>query len=177
MDCCFLCDSIGLCCAGCAVLAECMPMAFGCPSRLKADGESIQRICPTCNDLAVSSATAERWVMCFFIPTISLRSERYWVCSTCEWRAPIVPGGREPAVELGFLEGRRHQPIVSQQPASAQNGMTTRTSQDMRKPAPPQDVPKPVLPQDEPEPAPPQDIPDSLQHKSESQPQVDVKVS
>lgn len=115
--------------------------------------------------------------MCFFIPTISLRSERYWVCSTCEWRAPIVPGGREPAVELGFLEGRRHQPIVSQQPASAQNGMTTRTSQDMRKPAPPQDVPKPVLPQDEPEPAPPQDIPDSLQHKSESQPQVDVKVS
>lgn len=109
MDCC-------LCCSGCALLINCMPMAFGCPARMKPDGEHSERVCPSCGDAAVSSSNSQTWMKCLFIPVLPLSSRRVWTCSTCDWVAPIKEGW-EPAVQYK-LEPTDHsavrQPITSQ---------------------------------------------------------------
>ncbi|OSX65179.1 hypothetical protein POSPLADRAFT_1038968 [Postia placenta MAD-698-R-SB12] len=87
----------------------CLPIIFGCPTRIKPDGDQTPRVCPRCNNASVTSAKSRLWFELCWVPLIPMRSERVWMCSICQWRVPIQPGW-EPAVpNYNFQPGRPNQ--------------------------------------------------------------------
>ncbi|GBE82351.1 hypothetical protein BKA93DRAFT_760614 [Sparassis latifolia] len=83
----------------------CVPIIFGCPTKIKPEGDQTPRICPRCNNASVHSAKSRLWFELCFVPLIPMSSKRVWVCTICQWNLPIQPGW-EPAVPgYGFQRG------------------------------------------------------------------------
>ncbi|EPT05964.1 hypothetical protein FOMPIDRAFT_1137969 [Fomitopsis schrenkii] len=87
----------------------CLPIIFGCPTKIKADGDQTPRVCPRCNNISVSSAKSRLWFELCWVPLIPMKSTRIWMCSICQWNIPLQqnwepalpggnfqPGGRDP---------------------------------------------------------------------------------
>ncbi|KZT43974.1 hypothetical protein SISSUDRAFT_1056991 [Sistotremastrum suecicum HHB10207 ss-3] len=79
----------------------CIPIVFGCPTKLTQEGEPIPRICPRCNNVSVVSAKSRTWFELFWIPLIPLGSSHVWHCNVCQWQVPHQQG-YEPARAGGF---------------------------------------------------------------------------
>jgi len=92
----------------------CLPIIFGCPTKIKPDGDQSPRICPRCNNASVTSAKSRLWFELCFVPLIPMQSKRIWMCSICQWSVPLQQGW-EPAIPGGdFQPGRpwQQQPPV-----------------------------------------------------------------
>ncbi|KZT11414.1 uncharacterized protein LAESUDRAFT_671372 [Laetiporus sulphureus 93-53] len=97
----------------------CIPLVWGCPTKVHPVGDQTPRVCPRCHNASVTSAKSRRWFEFCFVPLIPMRSERIWTCCICQWSVPIQPGW-EPA-----LPGPIPQPVPQnpwQQPPAAYNG-------------------------------------------------------
>ncbi|GBE79097.1 hypothetical protein SCP_0202940 [Sparassis crispa] len=70
----------------------CLPIFFGCPTRIKPEGNQTPRICPRCGNASVHSAKSRLWFELYFIPLIPLSSKRIWICSICQWSIPMEAG-------------------------------------------------------------------------------------
>ncbi|KAH9951306.1 hypothetical protein B0H21DRAFT_718393 [Amylocystis lapponica] len=84
----------------------CLPIIFGCPTKVKPDADQPPRICPRCNNAAVYSAKSRLWFELCFVPLIPMKAKHVWICSICQWSVPLQQGW-EPAVPgYGFQPGR-----------------------------------------------------------------------
>ncbi|KZT69012.1 hypothetical protein DAEQUDRAFT_691558 [Daedalea quercina L-15889] len=85
----------------------CLPIMFGCPTRIKAHGDQTPRICPRCNNVSVTGAKSRLWFELCWVPLIPMKSNRIWMCSICQWNIPLQPNW-EPAFPGGnFQPGGR----------------------------------------------------------------------
>ncbi|THV07905.1 hypothetical protein K435DRAFT_709039 [Dendrothele bispora CBS 962.96] len=84
----------------------CLPIFFGCQDTVKPDGnEQVARICPRCNNGSVFAAKKKTWFEFFFIPLIPFNTKHIWMCSICQWAAPLGPGLWEPAIAYAPPQG------------------------------------------------------------------------
>ncbi|KAF9567599.1 hypothetical protein CPC08DRAFT_703129 [Agrocybe pediades] len=74
----------------------CIPMIFGCQTKISPDGGQVPRICPRCHNAAVTSAKSKEWFEFCFVPLIPMGSSHIWICSICQWSQAIQQGGWEP---------------------------------------------------------------------------------
>ncbi|PWN96845.1 hypothetical protein FA09DRAFT_339781 [Tilletiopsis washingtonensis] len=78
----------------------CIPIMFGCPSKIKQEGDGTPHICPRCHNAQVVRAKrSKRFELCW-IPLIPLGKKHLFFCSICQWSAP-VDGGFQPQVAGG----------------------------------------------------------------------------
>ncbi|KAI0736951.1 hypothetical protein C8Q72DRAFT_34267 [Fomitopsis betulina] len=88
-------------------LIFCIPMIFGCTTKINADGDQTPRICPRCNNASVTSAKSRLWFELCWVPLIPMKSQRIWTCSICQWNVPLQQNW-EPALPMGnFQPGGR----------------------------------------------------------------------
>ncbi|OCH95494.1 hypothetical protein OBBRIDRAFT_788049 [Obba rivulosa] len=79
----------------------CLPIIFGCPTKIKPEGDQSPRICPRCHNASVHSAKSRTWFELCWVPLIPMNSKHIWICSICQWNLPKQTGqqqGWEPAV-------------------------------------------------------------------------------
>ncbi|KAF8894458.1 hypothetical protein BD779DRAFT_1501130 [Infundibulicybe gibba] len=80
----------------------CLPIFFGCQTKLKPDGEvQTPRVCPRCNNASVFATKSTTWFELFFIPVVPFSTKHIWFCNICQWRASAAPGGPEPPMVHG----------------------------------------------------------------------------
>ncbi|EIM90200.1 uncharacterized protein STEHIDRAFT_145330 [Stereum hirsutum FP-91666 SS1] len=70
----------------------CLPILFGCPTKIKPDGDQTPRVCPRCHNVSVIRAKSRTWFELCFIPLIPMTSKHIWVCSICQWSVPLQQG-------------------------------------------------------------------------------------
>ncbi|KDQ60644.1 hypothetical protein JAAARDRAFT_31608 [Jaapia argillacea MUCL 33604] len=78
----------------------CLPIMFGCPTKVKPEGDQTPRICPRCHNASVFSAKSRMWFELCFVPLIPMTSKHLWMCGICQWNVPIQQGW-EPALPGG----------------------------------------------------------------------------
>ncbi|KAF8078107.1 hypothetical protein FPV67DRAFT_1615358 [Lyophyllum atratum] len=72
----------------------CVPIIFGCQTKLKPDGEQQQpRICPRCHNASVIAAKSTTWFELFWVPLIPFSKKHIWLCSICQWSAKVTEPG------------------------------------------------------------------------------------
>ncbi|KAE9406767.1 hypothetical protein BT96DRAFT_207559 [Gymnopus androsaceus JB14] len=70
-----------------------LPIVFGCPTKVKPDGnEQTAHFCPRCNNASVFSAKSRMWFELFWVPLIPFSSKSIWMCGVCQWTGPLGPG-------------------------------------------------------------------------------------
>ncbi|KAJ7135326.1 hypothetical protein C8R46DRAFT_1015043 [Mycena filopes] len=97
-----------------------MCVVFGCPEKLKPEGDSTTRVCPNCHNPAVMSAQATTWFELFWLPLIPMVRKNVWLCDTCHWKSPRAQGQFEPPVQgQGPPQNPSYQPgyMTTQPPA------------------------------------------------------------
>ncbi|KDR81459.1 hypothetical protein GALMADRAFT_239398 [Galerina marginata CBS 339.88] len=67
----------------------CIPIIFGCPTKLKPEGEEVLRVCPRCHNATVFAAKSTMWFELFWVPLIPFAIKHVLVCGTCQWNQPI----------------------------------------------------------------------------------------
>ncbi|KAL5533197.1 hypothetical protein ACEPAF_4973 [Sanghuangporus sanghuang] len=88
----------------------CIPILFGCPTKIKPDGDQSPRICPRCNNASVFRAKSRTWFELCFIPLIPMTSKHIWCCSICQWQVPLQQGWEPMVPQSGFAPGWQGQP-------------------------------------------------------------------
>ncbi|EMD38492.1 hypothetical protein CERSUDRAFT_82757 [Gelatoporia subvermispora B] len=79
----------------------CIPIVFGCPTKIKPEGDQSPRICPRCHNASVCSAKSRTWFELCWVPLVPMRSKHIWICSICQWSLPKQVGQQqnwEPAM-------------------------------------------------------------------------------
>ncbi|KIK06612.1 hypothetical protein K443DRAFT_267123 [Laccaria amethystina LaAM-08-1] len=71
----------------------CLPILFGCQTKVKPEGEQGLWKCPRCNNVSVISAKTTTWFELFFIPLVPFSSKHVWMCTICQWSAPNTSHG------------------------------------------------------------------------------------
>jgi len=95
----------------------CLPIIFGCPTKIKPEGDQTPRMCPRCNNASVISAKSRMWFELFWIPLVPLSSNHIWICTVCQWEVPHQEGYQPAVPGQGFPPGRQQQPQGMQLPA------------------------------------------------------------
>ncbi|KIS67721.1 uncharacterized protein UMAG_11133 [Mycosarcoma maydis] len=90
-----------------------IPVIFGCPTKIKQEGDGSARICPRCQNAQVVQAKARTWFELCWIPLIPMKSKHIYFCNICQWQAD-QDGGFQPQVAGGGFGG--HQAYHQQQP-------------------------------------------------------------
>ncbi|RPD66015.1 hypothetical protein L226DRAFT_530150 [Lentinus tigrinus ALCF2SS1-7] len=75
----------------------CLPIVFGCPTRMKPEGDQTPRICPRCHNASTIRVKSRMWFELCFVPLVPMNKEHLWVCTICQWSVPIQQGW-EPAL-------------------------------------------------------------------------------
>ncbi|KII88708.1 hypothetical protein PLICRDRAFT_141195 [Plicaturopsis crispa FD-325 SS-3] len=75
----------------------CLPIVFGCPTKIKPEGDLTPRICPKCHNVSVIPAKSRMWFELCFVPLIPLKATHLWMCTICQWNVPLQPNW-EPAI-------------------------------------------------------------------------------
>ncbi|KAF5330911.1 hypothetical protein D9619_005847 [Psilocybe cf. subviscida] len=68
----------------------------GCSTSVAQEGDGIPRICPRCNNAAVTAAKKKEWFELCCVPIIPMSSSHVWLCSICQWESSNQPGHFEP---------------------------------------------------------------------------------
>ncbi|OBZ75950.1 hypothetical protein A0H81_04440 [Grifola frondosa] len=89
----------------------CLPIFFGCPTKIKAEGDQTPRVCPRCNNASVHSAKSRLWFELCFVPLIPMSAKHIWVCTICQWSVPIQPGWEPALPSYGFQRGGQGPPF------------------------------------------------------------------
>ncbi|ORX37387.1 hypothetical protein BD324DRAFT_625962 [Kockovaella imperatae] len=63
----------------------CIPIIFGCPTKITQDHPEVGRMCPKCHNASVVGASSRTWFELFWIPLIPFSKSRIWICGTCNW--------------------------------------------------------------------------------------------
>ncbi|CCM06229.1 uncharacterized protein FIBRA_08475 [Fibroporia radiculosa] len=79
----------------------CIPIVFGCPTKVSPSGDQTPRICPRCHNASVVSAKSRMWFELCFVPLIPMRSKHIWMCSICQWNIPMQQGWEPPLPSYG----------------------------------------------------------------------------
>ncbi|KAF8163150.1 hypothetical protein B0H34DRAFT_694269 [Crassisporium funariophilum] len=66
----------------------CLPVLFGCQTKISPEGDQTARVCPRCHNAAVSSVKSKKWFEICFVPLIPMSSRHEWRCSICQWTVP-----------------------------------------------------------------------------------------
>ncbi|TFK42736.1 hypothetical protein BDQ12DRAFT_676724 [Crucibulum laeve] len=104
----------------------CIPILFGCQTKVKPEDNQTLRVCPRCHNASVFAAKATMWFELFFIPLIPFSRKHIWICNICQWTAPILegqanlPAGQELTAAQGWEPPNRpgYQPEYLQQSPS-----------------------------------------------------------
>ncbi|KAH7889844.1 hypothetical protein F5I97DRAFT_1941089 [Phlebopus sp. FC_14] len=82
----------------------CLPVIFGCPTKIKPEGNQGSRICPRChNDIAAMFAAKSRtWFELCFVPLIPLQSKHVWMCGICQLQTEMQPSWEPPLAQPGY---------------------------------------------------------------------------
>ncbi|EKM82813.1 hypothetical protein AGABI1DRAFT_104670 [Agaricus bisporus var. burnettii JB137-S8] len=98
----------------------CIPLIFGCSSKVTPDGVQTPSICPNCHNLSLASGKKRTWFELCCVPVIPLSSKHVWICPICNWSAktsdfqPQMPAAGPPG---GYYPAPGHYPPPSQYPA------------------------------------------------------------
>ncbi|EPQ58401.1 hypothetical protein GLOTRDRAFT_110180 [Gloeophyllum trabeum ATCC 11539] len=79
----------------------CLPIMFGCPTKIKPEGDQTPRICPRCHNASVFAAKSRMWFELCFVPLIPMSSKHIWMCSICQWNVPKQPSWEPAAIGGG----------------------------------------------------------------------------
>ncbi|KAJ3483339.1 hypothetical protein NLI96_g6391 [Meripilus lineatus] len=80
----------------------CIPIIFGCPTKIKPEGDPTPRICPRCHNVAVQRAKSRTWFELCFVPLIPMGSKHIWICSICQWSVPLQPNWEPQQANFGY---------------------------------------------------------------------------
>ncbi|KIM87569.1 hypothetical protein PILCRDRAFT_815127 [Piloderma croceum F 1598] len=80
----------------------CIPIMFGCTTKIKPDGDQPARVCPRCHNASVISANSRNWFELCFVPLVPMSSKHIWMCSICQWNVPLQQGWEPPVA--GFQQ-------------------------------------------------------------------------
>ncbi|KAJ8699517.1 hypothetical protein PTI98_002626 [Pleurotus ostreatus] len=80
----------------------CLPILFGCQTKIKPDASQPPRICPRCHNASIVAAKSKLWFEFFFVPIFPMSSDHIWICTICQFRAPLQTGQWEPQVASNF---------------------------------------------------------------------------
>ncbi|PAV23573.1 cytochrome c heme-binding site [Pyrrhoderma noxium] len=88
----------------------CLPVIFGCQTKIKPEGDPNDvRICPRCNNASVIQAKSREWFELCWVPLIPMNSKHIWICGICQWQVPIQQGWEPMRPGAGFAPGWQHQ--------------------------------------------------------------------
>ncbi|KAF9532333.1 hypothetical protein CPB83DRAFT_847668 [Crepidotus variabilis] len=73
-----------------------IPILFGCQTEIKPEGDMSIRVCPRCNNGAVTSARSKQYFEICFVPVVPMSRKHIWICSICQWSHPRQDGSWEP---------------------------------------------------------------------------------
>ncbi|KOS15285.1 transcription initiation factor bdp1 subunit [Malassezia pachydermatis] len=73
----------------------CIPIIFGCPNKIKQEGDGTPYVCPRCHNAQVVEAKSRTWFELCWIPLIPFSSKHIWLCGICQWQMPRG-GGYQP---------------------------------------------------------------------------------
>ncbi|KAF7778851.1 hypothetical protein Agabi119p4_3196 [Agaricus bisporus var. burnettii] len=79
----------------------CIPILFGCQTKLKPEADQIPRVCPRCHNASVLPAKKTTWFEFFFIPVVPLSRKHILMCTICGWQAAIVDSEQAPTSAKG----------------------------------------------------------------------------
>ncbi|KAH9854111.1 hypothetical protein C2E23DRAFT_819634 [Lenzites betulinus] len=102
-----------------------LPCIFGCPTRLKPEGDQTPRICPRCSNVSTIRVKSRLWFELCFVPLIPMSSEHLWLCTICQWSVPLQQGWEPALPGYGFQPGAQAQlqaPHYGLPPNAAQRG-------------------------------------------------------
>ncbi|EST08998.1 hypothetical protein PSEUBRA_001326 [Kalmanozyma brasiliensis GHG001] len=83
-----------------------LPVIFGCPTKIKQEGDGSARVCPRCQNAQVVQAKARTWFELCWIPLIPMKSKHIYYCNICQWQA-AQDGGFQPQVAGGGFGGHQ----------------------------------------------------------------------
>ncbi|KLO14202.1 hypothetical protein SCHPADRAFT_996793 [Schizopora paradoxa] len=86
----------------------CIPLVWGCPTKISQEGDPQMRVCPRCHNVAVYQAKSRTWFEFCWVPLIPFSSSHIWKCNICNWEVKRVEGQPEPQ-----LPGFQQQPYMS----------------------------------------------------------------
>ncbi|KAG2061213.1 hypothetical protein BDR06DRAFT_924787 [Suillus hirtellus] len=95
----------------------CLPIIFGCPTKIKPEGNQGARICPRCHNAAMFTAKSRTWFELCFVPLIPLNSKHVWMCGICQLQVNVQPGWEPQVAQLGYQH-----PQVQGQYGQSQSG-------------------------------------------------------
>ncbi|KAI0646936.1 hypothetical protein C8Q79DRAFT_957061 [Trametes meyenii] len=105
-----------------------LPLVFGCPTRLKPEGDQTPRVCPKCHNASTIRVKSRLWFELCFVPLIPMKSEHLWLCTICQWSVPLQQGWEPALPGYGFQPGVQAQwqappyTQISPPPNAAQRG-------------------------------------------------------
>ncbi|PWN37864.1 uncharacterized protein FA14DRAFT_114134, partial [Meira miltonrushii] len=83
----------------------CIPIIFGCPTKIKQEGGGQAHVCPRCHNAQVVTGKSRTWFEVCWIPLIPFKAKHIYICGICQWQAP---------------QDGQYQPQVAGQPGYAQ---------------------------------------------------------
>ncbi|KAF9458654.1 hypothetical protein BDZ94DRAFT_1226006 [Collybia nuda] len=95
----------------------CLPIFFGCATKLKPEGEQqTARVCPRCHNASVIYAKSTTWFELFWVPLVPFSKKHIWICTICQYTAAADAGqannttsARGPIPVQGY-QLQQHQP-------------------------------------------------------------------
>ncbi|KAF8558410.1 hypothetical protein OG21DRAFT_1433128 [Imleria badia] len=80
----------------------CIPIVFGCPTKISPSGNQGARICPRCHNASMFAAKSRTWFELCFVPLIPFRSRLVWMCGICQLQTEMQPGWEPPLAQPGY---------------------------------------------------------------------------
>ncbi|KDR81458.1 hypothetical protein GALMADRAFT_239394 [Galerina marginata CBS 339.88] len=89
----------------------CIPLIFGCQTRISHEGDQTPRICPRCHNAAVNSAKSKQFFEFCFVPLVPMSSKHIWMCAICHWSVPRQQGWEpQPVTSVPVVQPRGYYP-------------------------------------------------------------------
>ncbi|KAI0797871.1 hypothetical protein C8Q75DRAFT_739907 [Abortiporus biennis] len=83
----------------------CLPILFGCSTKVKPEGDQTPRLCPRCNNASVCRAKSRMWFEICFVPLIPMSNKHVWICTICQWEVPLQQNWEPVLPGQGFNRG------------------------------------------------------------------------
>ncbi|CAO1626171.1 unnamed protein product [Parajaminaea phylloscopi] len=64
----------------------CIPIIFGCPTKIKQEGDGTAYVCPRCHNAQVITAKSRTWFELCWVPLIPMKSKHIYACGICQWQ-------------------------------------------------------------------------------------------
>ncbi|KAF8201608.1 hypothetical protein BJ912DRAFT_945873 [Pholiota molesta] len=83
----------------------CIPIVFGCPSKIKPEGQEAPRLCPQCHNLSVIRAKRTMWFELFWLPLVPIHWKHIWICTICQWNQEVQKNAPDQGLEATAAQG------------------------------------------------------------------------